>query len=190
MKYLIFLITIISFVFVSGCQQTALNINPTDEHGSLISVGISHAQIHAGKSWFNSDQVTLANGASREILLIPECPLDVHLDIQMRSTGEANFFLYENIIVSNNGTFIQPRNRNREFADNNSMNLYLNPTRTGGDLLILDQKHFGSGQQTIGESRGFNEIILNCNETYLIDITSEAASNDISYVIDWYENTE
>lgn len=186
MKLKIMLLMAILSLFFAGCSNLAVNNFPEDEYGSIIIIAHQHAKIHSGEYWFFTNQTTLGLGATRDILIKPTCPIDTHFLITIRSTGEANFFLYENTTVSNNGTLLQIRNRNRNYNDTNGVKLYRTPTVTTLGYSI-EQVHFGNGQNTGGSIEGLNEIELNCNYNYLLRITSEAASNDIWYLLDWYD---
>ena len=98
-----------------------------------------------------------------------------------------NAQIFENVVVSGNGTPINAINRNRMSANASQLQAYIAPTiTTDGDL--LSTTHLGSGNRTGGQDRSGNEWILATGKKYLIRITSEAAGNDISYMHEYYEH--
>lgn len=188
-KLLLIFFVLLIFAGCSRNNELNFNIDPRvefDPYHNLITIDSPHAETHEGEHWFFTNQTTLGLGATRTYLLKPTCPNDTHLIVDMRSTAEANYFLYESPTITNNGTTRNTFNRNRNYQDTNELKIYLTPTVTSNGLAI-DQKHFGNGQNIGGEFRSLNEIILNCSKNYLVIITSESASNDISFVFDWYE---
>ena len=117
-----------------------------------------------------------------------------------RSSGEANICIWEGRTWdTNTGTRHPVYNRNRNSANTTTLledsngtftagNVNLNPDNPTSGTCIYDE-HFGSGQSRGGATTGRNEFILKQNTTYAITITSEAASNDVELILDWYEHT-
>ncbi|MFA5584609.1 MAG: hypothetical protein WDA09_10385 [Bacteriovoracaceae bacterium] len=104
-----------------------------------------------------------------------------------RSTGEANIEIYEDPTITDNGTEQTPVNRNRKSTNTAGLDVFLTPTASDNGNLLM-QEHFGAGQFGGGEVRGANEFVLKDTKKYLIVVTSEAASNDVTVVLDWYES--
>lgn len=157
--------------------------------GAVETIDAPHTEIHNGRFFLYSGQVTLNNAATKKFLItVPNSAVFTHMiPAKVRATGEANIAIYEGPTVSNEGTPVTMLNRNRNSSNVNATLLKEDPTADPNGTLIYVE-HFGSGQKSQGESRGESEFILKTNTKYLIIITSEAASNDISFLIDWYEH--
>jgi hypothetical protein len=176
---------LLSLLFLSGCSTKQVIYN------NIITTDYAHHEIHEGKSFFIDDKVTLANGTTRDILLItPDCNTDRFDNMLFKissSTIITTSAIYEGSTYSALGTPEPIHNRNR-FLNNASLSLaYTNPTITTLGLRLLDE-HWGSVQKGGGEVRGSSEIILNCSTNYLFRVTSGAAGNLINIDIGFYED--
>ena len=171
----------------TGYLQTVSESVPIDQIGGGRPIlTTNHYEIHNGNHYVNSGQVTMAAEASQDILITVPAGKYVHFLFSVRSTAEARLDFYETPTVSANGTPLTVINRNRRTENTNETTLHSSPTVTEtGTLLLVN--HFGAGQRGGGEGRDDNEWILE-NTTYLLRLTSEAANNDVSWTIDWYEN--
>lgn len=148
-----------------------------------------HHEIHGGRAFVYCEQNTLGNEGTRDILLVtPNTTRWSHLTFGFRSSGEANFVFYEGTTTSDDGTAVTPMNRNRNSDHTAGMLVYHTPTVSAVGTQLCT-RHFGAGR-TPGEERGISEWVLRQNTKYLIRVTSEAASNDISSAFDWYEHTD
>jgi len=147
----------------------------------------THEEIHEGKH-FVTTYAAVKNNAETIVLLLttPDNTAVAHLLTKLRSSGEANFVLSENPTVSNVGTALTEINRNRNSANTAGVVVTHTPTTSDAGTVIYTE-HQGSGQQRGADVRGDNEFVLKQNEQYLLTITSEAASNDLSVILDWYE---
>lgn len=147
-----------------------------------------HHEIHEGNNYSVCDAVTLANiNDTRDILIVtPNSSVEAHLVFEVRASKETNVVLYEGTTTSADGTGLTEVNRNRNSAKTATVVVTHTPTvdTTGNQLCI---RHFGSGQKSGGESRDVNEWILKTNTKYLLRTTTEAAANDISTDLNWYE---
>ena len=156
---------------------------------SLVTISHPHHEIHSGDMFADSGQETLGSGSSTELLFItPDTDKYAHMLVRARSTGEANYTLYEDTTVSANGVACSIFNRDRNSLNTPTMQCFDGPTITD-DGTLLHEEHFGAGQLTSGESRDESEIVLKRNTKYLVRLTSEAAGNDVSRIVEWYEHT-
>ena len=171
----------------AGNLQTISESVPMDSLiDARVTIDSGHNKIHAGKHFVVSGQATLASAAVQDILFTVPAGKYSHVLFTIRSTGEANSYLSENPTVSENGTLQPAINRNRVSANTSDISVHRSPTvSTPGTTLI--SYHFGSGQTSGGDARANNEWIFN-EGLYLLRITSEAANNDVSWIVDWYEN--
>lgn len=168
--------------YVSGiggidAATEALIFVPWDEH-----------ELHDGDLFTFCENVTLGNGATRAFIInVPNTNKWPHMVIHVRSTGEANYVIYEGTTTSSDGTAVSEWNRNRNSTTTNLTQISHTPTITSTGTVFCTE-HFGSGQQFGGEARGENEIILKQNTKYLLLLTSEAADNDLTTKLVWYEH--
>jgi len=171
----------------AGNLQTISESVPIDPiSGGRIGLSTNHFEIHNGNHYIASGQATLASGASLDVLITVPSGIYNHFLYKVRVNAEANVTLYEAPTVSANGTLQSAQNRNRQSTNTADTTIHLTPTVTGvGTLLRVE--HIGNGQTVGGDGRDENEWIFN-EGLYLLRITSEAANNDVSWIVDWYEN--
>jgi len=157
-----------------------------------ISTDYSHHENHGGNMYSSSFNATLASSATMEVLIVTADSDDLaHMVIETRSSGEANMSVFEGTTVSGAGTALEETNHNRSSSNTAGTVITHTPTITGdGTELKGLARHFGSGQQTGGEVRAQDEIVLASDTIYLIRVTSEAAANDITTMLTWYESDD
>lgn len=158
----------------------------------------THKAIHDGISYVVIHQGTKNNG---ETLIIsfktPNTAIRAHLFMRARASGEANYVILEGAVVTNGtGTEKAIINRERNSLNTSTVidnatspvagNVTLDPTVTGNGTTIFEE-HFGAGKTVGGQSRGEDEFILKQNTQYVLKITSETATNDVEFLIDYYE---
>lgn len=153
-------------------------------------VDYAHHETHEGDHYFYCENVTLGSGAIRNILInVANSNKWPHMVWTIRSSGEANMVLYEETTTSSDGTAVNERNHNRNSIKTSITQVFHTPTITADGTQICTE-HFGSGQNAGGASRGETEIILKQNTKYLLRVTSEAAANDITTRLNWYEHSD
>lgn len=153
--------------------------------GALVITQSDHYEIHEGMSYVVSGQTTLGSSETLKILVTVPANILAHLIILMRSSGETNYVLYEGPTVSDAGSAATEINRNRASSNSASVVVTTAPT-TSANGTQLFTAHWGASVRSGGDVRG-EEWILQEGIKYMILITSEAASNDISYELNWYE---
>lgn len=157
---------------------------------SMQVIDYAHHETHAGSHFDYCEQVALGNGSARDLLIVtPDTLTWSHLLFRIRSSGESNYNLYEGAVTSNDGTQVVTFNRNRNSAGTANTLIYHTPT-VGTTGTSICMQHFGAGQRSGGDERGDNEWVLKQNTKYLLRITSEAAANDVSTNINWYEHAD
>ncbi len=147
----------------------------------------THEELHEGNH-FVSTYAATKNNAETILLLVttPDNTAVAHLITKLISSGECNIVISENPTISNAGTGLTEINRNRNSSKAAGTVITHTPTVSDAGTVIYTE-HQGAGQQRGADVRGENEFVLKQNEQYLITITSEAASNDLSVILDWYE---
>ncbi len=157
---------------------------------TIKAIDFEHSQIHEGHSFFVHNVVDLGNGANSTLLIVtPNTTTWAHIVREIDIELESSFNLYEDSIVSANGTPLTAVNRDRNSANTAEVLFFSSPTVTDFGTLI-SQSQLGSGKKAGGGGRDTSEIILKQNTKYLFVITNLTTNNNvISSKISWYEHT-
>lgn len=158
-----------------------------DKTKAVVFIQSDHHEVHEGESFVVSGQTSLGSAETLKILIVTAAK-EAHLEIFARSSGETNYKLYESPTYSAAGSATTEVNRNRGSSETATVVVTTAPT-TSANGTQLYESHWGASVRSGGEERGLNEWVLAANTAYMILITSEAAGNDVSYVLDWYEET-
>jgi len=160
---------------------------PLDSDGEAMLV-LDHAyeEIHEGKSFVHTGYQAMGNGVDYLIhLTAPDTTKRIHLELFVRASLETNVSIYEAPTGVTGGSDKTPVNRNRNSATAATLAITEGVSlSTNGDLLSAE--HFGANKVG-GETGERKEWILKQGEEYIIKISSEAVSNDVSWLIDCYE---
>jgi len=158
-----------------------------------LTVAYPHHELHDGNAYLNC--VSGVQNAGGELNIgfdTANGSTWTHIIPNSRASSEARFIIWEGATLSGD-TVLTPMNRNRN-SNNTSINsLLLNPTVSGTSPtsgIVICAKHFGAGRTVGGEERGVVEFVLKSGTTYLLSTISEAANNDLSMNINWYEHTD
>lgn len=182
-------------VLIDGSQKTLIvdilgRVAELDVLGKyLIFINSVHHQRHEGITYGHSGQADLNSGSSKQFIIVtPNTTRWLHFNLALaRSSGEANFILHEGVTTTSDGTPITPLNVNRNFPDASVATVTQDPVDAVG-ILQLHENHWGSGRNVGGSTGERNEEIFRQNTRYLITLTSEAATNDFNWFLNWYEH--
>ena len=176
---------------IIGIDYLAGNSGIDASTESLQTIEYEHHEIHSG-SHYNYCDYALAQGIGDEIEFVfvtPNTTKWVHLLFEVYASTGATIELYEGTSGVSGGTAITPRNNNRNSANISAVTLTKDPaaittdgTRAAGFL--------AGGTRVAGAVERNKEYVLDQNNTYLVRITSLAASNNISWCAEWYEHTD
>ena len=157
-----------------------------------VTTGYEHHEIHGGNSYCASHNETLSTGEKIQFLVnTPSGDTLGHMIILVRSSGESNYEVYEDTTVSALGAAVDENNHNRDSSNTASIAITNGPTiSTLGTKLTGLTQHIGAGQQRGGVSDRGGEIVLDSGSLYLINVTSEANTNDTTLTLDWYESSD
>lgn len=115
---------------------------------------------------------------------------EIHMSFELEATGQTNFTIREDANWGA-GTAVTIRNSNRNSTSTSKVTLQRDGAITTTGTKIYSET-FGvatnPAQSLGGETRGANEIVLKKNTKYRFTISSDTASNRISYKGFWYEN--
>lgn len=145
-----------------------------------VAMDVIHHVVHTGIVYdFHTEDLDLDTSENLDTLLVVGAK-EIHATFDLVAAGgRVEAFIYEGVTVSNNGTAVNLRNRNRSGFDDNDMLLkvYVGPTVTGTGTEIVKRQVFGtsSGAQRISsELRSSAERVLKPNTIYLLRQTAKA----------------
>lgn len=177
--------------------------NPRDPStNTMQTIDYPHHEIHGGSAYEVSDIVTLGDGALREILIVtPDTTKWAHMTISAATAlkGQVEFFenVYDRYVA---GNALTPYNRNRNSSNTSGLLVCHTPadnsSSSSGETVEvrLGARAWGATGQGSnpgfgGGTRGTSEWMLKQNTSYLLRVTSQAATNVCSIELDWYEHT-
>lgn len=156
-----------------------------------VTVDYAHHENHSGNNYSSTYNATLGDGGATTFLINTPAGSTVgHAVFLLRSSGESNLTIHEYSAVSNVGTALQETQHNRTSSNTASIEITRAPTVTGlGNSLDGFEIHVGAGQQRGGEARGIFELIMKAGTLYIANGVSEAANNDVTLGVAWYEDS-
>jgi len=150
------------------------------------TIGEDHRMIHDGAAFtFIDYTASLANGASRDILLVIPAGCYPHfrkLEATV-SDGPVSALLYEDVTTSADGTPITTGmyNNNRASTNVSKCSIYHTPTVTDLGTMLHQHHVFSSGAPGVANAAGVlndveNEIILKAGTKYLLRLTNTSGA--------------
>lgn len=173
---------------IINTNSTNLPLDASTE--ALEIIDYEHHEIHAGSHYNYCDcQTGLANNDVIEFVVnTTNSTKEAHLTFEAYSSLGITIDLYENASGVVGGTPIIPRNNNRNSNKTSVVLAVKDPTSIASDGTKASCYLAGAGREAGATSRN-REFILKTNTLYLVRITSNANSNDVSWCFDWYEHT-
>lgn len=112
---------------------------------------------------------------------------EVHLLLDFSGAKETKVALYEGTTKTHVAlNALTPTNKNRNSSAASTATVCHTPAGSGDGTLLFSET-FGAGKKIGGQAREDSELILKRNTAYLLRLTSNAASNTVNAVLDWYE---
>jgi len=163
--------------------------------GSLTVILAAHHEIHEGNYYYVKNFVSLAAGNSVEFLFIVDSNKVPHVQWHLASDAEAEFYMYEDVDVSSNGTPVTTFNANRNSLNTATMLAYSGPTLAGGSLgdggqggTLITVATVGSGKATTQNRNTTYELIGKASTKYWVKLTNTSSQTSwIDYDFNWYE---
>lgn len=163
--------------------------------GALNTMLEAHHEIHEGNYYYIKDFTELGAGDSLDFLFVIASDAVPHVQWQLASESEAEFYLYEDVDVSDNGTPATVFNANRNSSNTATMLVYSSPTLAGGSLgdgeqggTLISASVVDSGKETTANRITTYELIGKAGTKYwvrLINVSSQTSW--IDYDFNWYE---
>jgi len=195
----------VALILLTSCtsyEPGYMVITDTDKHtadvngsGALATILEAHRKIHEGDGYYVKNFTSVGSGASIDFLFAVADNIVPHMQWQIASESEGEFFLYEDVEVSDNGTPVTTFNCNRNSSNEPSLKAYSSPTLAGGSLgddsqggTLISASIVGSNKETTANRITTYELIGRAGTTYWIRLTNTSASTSwIDYDFNWYE---
>ena len=192
-------ITVDGAVSVSGGTVNVAMPTHQDSISSAIKViDYGHAEMHSGSSYFYSELITLNGSASRGILITTpnSATKKIHLTGTVNCIFECNIKFYEDTTTFSDGSGVTELNRNRSSSNTADGVLTVQPDINSVGTLMVEMQignasSIGGAAKFGGSTDQRDEWVLDGSQSkYLLLITSAAAANDTSIMLNWYEHTD
>jgi hypothetical protein len=154
------------------------------ETDAVATLDYPHHERHEGKSWCAGGTAVLGSNAM-DMVTIQTSNTRAHMLITAKGTGAGNVALYETIVSTGSAAkTMYNHDRNNATAPKITTQVTSILTTTG---TAIWQDRFGAGQIAGGSTRTEGEWILKKDTKYALVVQSNAAGNNISWFLDWYE---
>ena len=156
-------------------------------HGML---AISHIEesIHEGSHYFVEGYDTIGSAATIDFTIVtPDTTTWAEMRFQITGSLKFTIQVYEGTDADADGTLATPINSNRNSNNTSVLVVRRDPTiNTVGDL--IGGQSYGDNKKYGGTAEKDDFMILEQGQTYLYRITSNAASNVLSFAGRWMEH--
>ena len=160
----------------------------------LVGIDAGHHKIHEGDHFLASRRVVKGDTEVEEILIdTPNTNEEAHMTIIIKASAAADVDVFRfsgKDYVGANALLTINRNQNSD--ETPTTKTCHTPGGSGPGEQIFEA-YVGANEGPVkigGEVRGDSEIILKLATKYLIRITSGAAGNRITTLLDWYEHED
>lgn len=159
------------------------------DSGVLVTIPNDTHLIHNGNGFTHHNRHVVNNNTTFDHLIVTPANVEIHMRQWSFKPGTGPFTIevYEDTVVSNNGTAEPVGNLNRSSTNIANFQLFHTPTITNvGNLILSD---YANGDNKIGQdAAGTLEWVLKKNTKYLFRVNNVAAGNtNIVFTMFWYE---
>jgi hypothetical protein len=158
----------------------------------LIVADINHVRLHEGRAFYAYKlapyATPLAAGSSIDLAVAWATGKTPHLVFNCNCGGDAEFYIYENAVVTG-GTPFTAINRYRPSDNVSQSAVLINPTVTSlGNQLHAEMITGGSGKKATGGDAFSFQHVLSPLTTYLFRLTNVNSTAHMAFLqIEWYE---
>jgi len=160
---------------------------------SIQTLSYEHHEIHAGSSYFHKEAYGVAKNATIDHLIVtPASSAFAHMVISVENTTSlVDVYLYKDTITTDDGAVDDIHNRNQNYPDANTTEIYTTPTTSAVGTMLWSVA-LGAGKNLPGGSvRDSEELVLEQNNKYLLRITEpNVAPTTVNIAFDFYEHTD
>jgi len=166
-------------------QQLSQDMRTRD----LSQIDTVHRLIHAGLHFRTTDLATgiLIATPKRYLLITPNTTMRIHLSLEFVGGGAFTAELFEDTVVTANGTGMTEVNSDRNSTNVATLQTFEDPTVTADGTLIFTGS--GSAIHVVDTEKNHDdEFILKQNTNYEIKITALSDGVGVLTNINWYED--
>lgn len=167
---------------------------PGGDESAMIMLDFPHFESHVGDTYLcsykSADGADVADNGNISILLRVG-DIHAHVIASLAAGGDSEYYLYENTVVSGNGTPLSLVNKRRDSPNTPLSTAYHTPTVTGvGFPLINALVPGGTGGNAQGSSEDHaNEWILKPGLVYMFRLYNRAGNTQpLGLVVEFYEH--
>lgn len=158
---------------------------------ALHVITASHYQIHEGESFLASKAAAANSSDTLEVYVkTPNSMKEIHMFFRLTGALETKFEIFEGTSKTYNASNkLTPYNRNRNSNTSSSItdaDICHTPGGSGDGTSLISET-IADGKFSGGTRDTGDEWILKRNTAYLIRLTSNANSNNLTVELDWYE---
>lgn len=183
---------------VFSFNPASVVVSPIDNvSGSLVSITEGHHQVNIGKHYNYRDYYLIPKYGNQSFLLVTPINYTAHIVFGVESTNSTVVVkLFEDCVVNSSGNVEPVRNRNRLFADDNQVDLFVNPSiwnasvEIGSGIYGAGRNSAGGGARNSagGGARDIEEIVLKNSTNYCFEVVEQnISSTNVNIFFDWYE---
>lgn len=175
-----------TFIDKDGNQLVAGSEKP------FVTADVNHTRLHEGRAFYvyklNPHASPLAAGSSINLAIAWATGKTPHLVFDCNCGGDAEFYIYENAVVTG-GTPFTAINRYRPSANVSQSATLINPTVTSvGTELHAEMITGGTGKKSGGAAAFSFQHVLSPLTTYLFRLTNVNSTSHMAFLqIEWYE---
>lgn len=151
-----------------------------DVSGAVISISPEHTKVHQGKLFaVGYGALGVAAAGNIDILFRTPVGFTAHIYIKIACGGDAAFLMYEDVVVSADGTALTIQNHNRTSSNTCGCTAYNTPTITSlGSLVWTEYIPGGSGVSSPGavQTISTEQVVLAADRDHLFRVTNLSAS--------------
>ena len=179
------------YLYLLGLDNMLTQDQVDQSTKAIMTEDIAHAFIHKGKHYQYLDTHTLLkDGVIDHMIVTPDTDDYAHFTVGVGTiTSSVLVSVFRDTVYSSPGTIEPVINRNQNFPDNNTSQLYEIPTIIS-DGTRISRATIGAGKNSEGgQIRDAWELVLAKNTAYTIRIAElGVAATAINLIFDWYEN--
>lgn len=176
---------------LSGAYSNGALVDGTDK--ALVIMDDLHSAVHRGLFYeaFHFD-AAVADDASVSLLVqTPALPATVHMQFGMAVGGDVEVEIFEGVTISDAGTAVVSRNRNRLSSTVAGTVVTHSPTTTGLGVKVSNffvPGGTGPVQSLGGQGSTYSEWVLDMGAIYCMRVTNRSGSlTPISLLLTYYE---
>jgi len=165
---------------------------PLDVHGARKTIDYAHHEIHAGSHYtVYLRDAAVAETSVLSVLITSPATGEMHTVVAVNASLAGAFTMSEAPNASG-GSAIVAYNNNRQSTNTATLVATSNPTYVSSGTVLIAGGIGAAGNPAKvlgGAFAGRQEWILDQSTLYLLRFVSAAASNDVTIILEWYEES-